>query len=191
MRFMGRTGLRLTFSTQNFWGLSPHRMTADLSLSITDTDTAIRREAGQKPVEGWKKPQIDLLWTDLYQSYKQFKAWNKSRRVGTVAEDERKAQSSLSFPTSVFFFFLIQLLKADTVGGGSTHRRGCCALTRLHTASCPRPPLVLSQSTFYNANHCLLHASLFSSLNKIWIHQLCVLLFLNAYPCSTDLFRLL
>ena len=50
-RFMGRTGLRLTFSTQNFWGLSPHRMTADLSLSITDTDTAIRREAGQKPVE--------------------------------------------------------------------------------------------------------------------------------------------
>ena len=104
-------------------GPFPHRMTADLSLSITYTDTAIRCEAGQKPVEGWKKPQIDLLWTDLYQSYKQFKAWKKSRLASPVAEDGSKAQSSLSFPTSVFFFSLIQLLKAKAVGGGSTHCR--------------------------------------------------------------------
>lgn len=57
-----------------------------------------------------------------------------------------------------------------------THRETvrCSRPHTWHVDPRPRPPPPPVQSTFYNANHCLLRGSLFSSLNNIWTHQLWV-----------------
>lgn len=66
-----------------------------------------------------KEPKIDLLWSDLYQSYKQFKSRKESRCMNT--EETRR---ELFISLSIFFqnppFFLAQLLEANVAGSDSS-----------------------------------------------------------------------
>lgn len=162
-----RITLRFIIFHLNFWGLSVSwRTAADLTLYLLLTQThAIHCGAEQKPAKGWKRPKIDLSWTDLCQSYKQFHVWKKSRQASTYRRQEHRIIFSVSF----FFPFSLSLLVFRSRSPTQTLQEvavlpagGCwpCALSQACTlASRPRPSLYcytahfIMQITVYNMAH--------------------------------------
>lgn len=103
--FWGEPYLGLQSSTQTSGASLFHaEWQLILSLSVTDTDPAIHCEAEQKPGKWWKNPEIDLSWTDLYQSFKQFKAGRKGDPWALLLKTEQGTTFSLPFPSPLLFF---------------------------------------------------------------------------------------